>query len=285
MKKLIFIPIIIAVVLLGIAAQQQGGGGGSGAGTITGVTAGTGLNGGGSSGSVTLNLSNVIPTGTDTGSANAYVVANLSPAITAYGVGAWGCFKAVNVNTLGAPTVNFNGLGTKTIVRFNGLVLSGSDININELSCMVYDGTNFDLINTQNTTGSGSITLSTAPAFVTSITTPLLKTTTKCAANGTAASPSVVSCTAAPAGVVSCDDTTGGLCTVSTTAMLTANSTVLVTQDTSTTTGTLLGVTCNTTFSAINPSVTTAKVAATSFSFTMTTPVTNPGCFQYLIVN
>ena len=67
--------------------------------------------------------------------------------------------------------------------------------------------------------------------------------------------------------------------------MISANSTVLVTQDASTTTGTLLGVTCNVTPSTINPSVITAKVVTTSFSFAITTPTTNPDCFQYLIVN
>jgi hypothetical protein len=115
-------------------------------------------------------------------------------------------------------------------------------------------------------------------------TSSLYATTTKCAAVGTGASPSVAACTAAPAGVFSCAVAGAGSCQVNTTALINANSTVLVWQDASTTTGTLLAVTCNTTISVVNP-VITAKTAATSFTFSITTPVTNPDCFQYLIVN
>lgn len=114
---------------------------------------------------------------------------------------------------------------------------------------------------------------------------PLYKSTTACHAVGSAASPSVALCGPSPAGVFSCAVAGSGLCTVNTTAVISANSTILLTQDTSTLTGTLLGVTCNTTVSTVSPSTITAKVAATSFSFSITTPVTNPDCFQYSIIN
>jgi hypothetical protein len=117
------------------------------------------------------------------------------------------------------------------------------------------------------------------------ISAPYYQTTTQCAAVGTTASPSVAACGAAPAGVFSCNDTSSGLCQVNTTAMISANSTVIVTQDESATTGTLLGITCHVLPSVINPSVITAKVAGTSFSFASTTEATSPSCFQYLIVN
>jgi hypothetical protein len=107
-------------------------------------------------------------------------------------------------------------------------------------------------------------------------------TSTKCAANGTAASPSIVACAAASSGVFSCGVGAETVCTVNTTAMTNAGSTVIVTQDSSTTTGTLLGVTCNVTVNA--PEV-TAKVAATSFSITITAPAVNPACYQYHIMN
>ena len=110
-------------------------------------------------------------------------------------------------------------------------------------------------------------------------------TQTKCAAVGSGANPSVAACAAAPAGVFSCAVAGAGNCTVHTTAMINANSTVIVTQDESTLTGTLLGVTCNVTPSAVNEMNITAKVAATSFSFAITGPVTNPDCFQYYIIN
>jgi hypothetical protein len=110
------------------------------------------------------------------------------------------------------------------------------------------------------------------------------QTSTKCAAVGSGANPSVAACSSAPAGVFSCATASGGNCTVNTTRATDGNSTILIWQDASTTVGTLLGVTCNTTISAINP-VITARVAATSFSFSITTPVANPDCFQYLIFN
>jgi lysophospholipase L1-like esterase len=109
-------------------------------------------------------------------------------------------------------------------------------------------------------------------------------TATKCAAVGTSASPSVAACVAAAAGVFSCATNAVTTCTVTTTAV-NVGSTVIVTQDASTTTGTLLGVTCNVTASTVNPSFTTAKVAATSFSFGLTQPSVNPDCFQYMIFN
>ena len=46
---------VVATAALGQAVTGNGGGGGNKGGTITGVTAGTGLTGGGSSGAVTLN--------------------------------------------------------------------------------------------------------------------------------------------------------------------------------------------------------------------------------------
>jgi hypothetical protein len=110
------------------------------------------------------------------------------------------------------------------------------------------------------------------------------QTSTKCAAVGSAASPSVAACSAAAAGVFSCNDTVGGLCQVNTTALINANSTVLVFQDESTLTGTLLGVTCLTTASLLVPA-TTVKVAATSFTVKVTPNVANPDCFQYYIIN
>lgn len=222
--------------------------------------------------------------GVDTGVVNAYVVA-LSPPMASLTVGNIGCFKTVNANTSNAPTVAFNGLAATTIVRFNNLVLNlNGDINTTEPNCVIFDGTNFDLLNPQSTTGTGQITLANAPGFATKITTPLIATTTKCAAVGTGANPSVASCAAAAAGVFSCAVAGVGNCQVNTTAMINANSTVLIWQDASTTTGTLLSVTCNVTPTVVLPFI-TAKVNATSFSFVITTPVTNPDCFEYMIIN
>lgn len=110
------------------------------------------------------------------------------------------------------------------------------------------------------------------------------QTKTNCAAVGTAANPSVASCTAAAAGSFSCaTNASGGTCQVNTTAV-TANSEIFITQRSDTTTGTRLGVTCNTTLSTVLPEI-TAVTAATSFTINLGTIATNPECFSYYIVN
>ena len=111
-----------------------------------------------------------------------------------------------------------------------------------------------------------------------------LKTTTNCAASGTAANPSVVSCTAAPAGAVYCDvAASGGTCTVNTTAV-TSTSRIFITLNGAD--GTELSKTCNTsTISAVPTELYASKVAGTSFTINMPTLTTNGACFEYTIVN
>jgi hypothetical protein len=102
----------------------------------------------------------------DTGAVNAYVV-TLAPAMAAYTTGVTGCFKATNANTSTTPTVNFNGLGAKTIVKVGGIALGNAgDIGTTEPSCVIYDGANFELINPQQVTGTGAMVLASSPSFV-----------------------------------------------------------------------------------------------------------------------
>lgn len=109
------------------------------------------------------------------------------------------------------------------------------------------------------------------------------QTATNCAASGTAANPSVVTCTAANAGAVYCDvAASAGTCTVNTTA-ITANSEILVTLVASE--GTRLSKTCNPSPSVVPGVLLAAKVTATSFTVNMPTGVTNGFCFDYLVVN
>jgi hypothetical protein len=109
--------------------------------------------------------------GTDTGAANAYVVANLFPPMTSYTYGAAACFTATHANTTTNPTVNFNGLGTKTIAKWGEANLSTSgDIGTATGSCMYYDGTDFILLNPQSKTGTGSQVAANAPTITTSLT-------------------------------------------------------------------------------------------------------------------
>lgn len=112
----------------------------------------------------------------------------------------------------------------------------------------------------------------------------LYTTTSNCAATGTAANPSVASCSAASAGSFSCaTNASTGTCTVNTTAV-TANSEIFITGRNDTTTGTRLGVTCNTGITTAIPEI-SAVVAATSFTINLGTFTTNPECFSYFIVN
>jgi len=108
--------------------------------------------------------------------------------------------------------------------------------------------------------------------------------TVNCAAIGTAANPSVASCTSATAGSFSCaTNASTGTCTVNTTAV-TANSEILIEGRNDTTTGTRLGVTCNTGITTALPEI-SAVVAATSFTINLGTFTTNPECFSFLVVN
>jgi hypothetical protein len=126
---------------------------------------------------------------------------------------------------------------------------------------------------------SSSITLPTTLALA-------YKTTTNCAAVGTAASPSVAACGSAAAGQFSCaTNATGATCQVNTTAV-TANSEIFVFESDTAVTGTRLGVTCNT-GTTVNPAtrLLASSVAGASFTINLGTVTTNPACFSYHIVN
>lgn len=83
--------------------------------------------------------------GTDTGSANAMVVNDVVPAITSYSAGQGFRIKAGNTVT-GATTVNISGIGTRSVKRTDGNDLVNRDILTGQISELVYDGTNFQLI-------------------------------------------------------------------------------------------------------------------------------------------
>ena len=75
----------------------------------------------------------------------------------------------------------------------------------------------------------------------------------------------------------------GATTVVVNTTAVTAAAIILLTQDTSTTMGTTLGVTCNTGNQALWVS---ARTAGSSFTVTSTTTwTTNPGCLQFHIIN
>lgn len=118
------------------------------------------------------------------------------------------------------------------------------------------------------------------------ITPVIYATATNCAANGTAANPSVVSCSAASAGMFSCSTSAStGTCQVNTTAV-TANSEIMITQDAADGGAGQLNVTCNTA-NVLNTSkpLLVSKSSGTSFTINLGTVATNPACFEYHIVN
>jgi hypothetical protein len=81
----------------------------------------------------------------DTGSANVYAVAP-SPAITVYATGQVVTLKPVNANT-GASTLNVNSLGAKNIKMPDGSALPTGAMSASGVYALMYDGTNFVLMN------------------------------------------------------------------------------------------------------------------------------------------
>lgn len=140
------------------------------------------------------------------------------------------------------------------------------------------------------TSGSNAVTCSglapkASPTFTgTETFAPKIATTTNCAASGTAANPSVASCSASLSGAFACaTNASTGTCTVNTTAV-TTNSRIFVQPNAGE--GANLSVTCNTTADTglVAPRI-ASKSNGTSFTINLGTFATNPLCFDYWVVN
>ncbi|HUP13106.1 MAG TPA: hypothetical protein VM187_12855, partial [Niastella sp.] len=81
----------------------------------------------------------------DAGANDSYVI-SLSPAPVSYTTGMMIVFKANTQNTTGC-TINVNSLGVKTIVKRVNTTPATGDILASMLCWLVYDGTNFVLLN------------------------------------------------------------------------------------------------------------------------------------------
>ena len=81
----------------------------------------------------------------DTGTANNYAI-TITGQTTTYAAGIAFQFKAANTNT-GASTLNVNGQGTQSIVKTDGSALVAGDIVSGAIATVMYDGTNFQLLN------------------------------------------------------------------------------------------------------------------------------------------
>ncbi len=88
---------------------------------------------------------------TDTGAANAYVI-TASPAPSAYVAGMRFSIVIANANT-GASTLNVNGLGTKSITKRDLSALSANNLLANFVAEVIYDGTQFQLLNYPTSAG------------------------------------------------------------------------------------------------------------------------------------
>ena len=92
-----------------------------------------------------------LPTGA--GSANAQTL-TVSPAITAYSTGMVFNFTPGVANT-GATTIAISGLTTKSITKCGTTALIANDLTTTAIAVILYDGTEFQLLNPQGT-GCGS---------------------------------------------------------------------------------------------------------------------------------
>lgn len=88
---------------------------------------------------VTGALTAVVTSGTDT------YTATLSPAPDALATGVIYLVKFATTNSSTTPTINFNTLGAKTIVRQDGTALVAGDLNGEH--ALIYDGTNMRVLN------------------------------------------------------------------------------------------------------------------------------------------
>jgi len=87
------------------------------------------------------------------------ITGTLSPAITAYVAGLRVSTTPAGVNTITAPTLNLNALGTKTIKRVTGgskAALSIGDYSSGGPFIFEYDGTDFILLNPSSPIGLGT---------------------------------------------------------------------------------------------------------------------------------
>jgi hypothetical protein len=242
-----------------------------------GVSGGLQYNGdiisGGSGGSVVK----VIYLGNGSGLGNSQHLSPITP-LTQLTLGSIYEWKASAANTSSTPNILLPGIGATTIRKCGtGIGLTSSDINSNIAAQAMFDGTYLQLMNPQVIPCSSASAINNGNIGFATLSSQLT-----CAANGTAANPSLVACTAGPVGSFSCDPAAStGTCVVSSTA-ITANSQILLTPTASK--GTLLSVTCNTA-PTLPPSVLITAQATGTFTVKMPTYTTNPVCYDYLVIN
>lgn len=83
--------------------------------------------------------------------------ATLAPAATSLATGLQVRWLPAAANTSAAPTLAVNGLTAKAITKFGTTALVANDLTTTAIAVAVYDGTEWQLLNPQTATGSGSI--------------------------------------------------------------------------------------------------------------------------------
>ena len=73
------------------------------------------------------------------------ITASSSPALTAYAAGQSFWFIAAGANTT-SPTININSLGSRALTKWGGSALEANDILSGMMVMIIFDGTNFEII-------------------------------------------------------------------------------------------------------------------------------------------
>jgi hypothetical protein len=97
------------------------------------------------------------------------ITGTMTPDLTSYGTGMLVFFTPAN-NCTGATTINIDSLGAKSIVRGDGTALESGDLQASTTHAILYDGTNFVLLNPisfslVNGTLSGNLAVTGTSAF------------------------------------------------------------------------------------------------------------------------
>lgn len=88
------------------------------------------------------------------GTANAITLTNqFTDELTAYAVGMQFWFLPAAANT-GAVTVDVQSLGAKDVTKCGTIALAAGDLQANEMACIIYDGTRFQLVTPYYAEGS-----------------------------------------------------------------------------------------------------------------------------------
>lgn len=106
--------------------------------------------------------------GSTGGTSTAYT-ATLTPAIATYTAGLRINLRISNATNTGPSTLNVNGLGVKTIQLNDGSHIKAGDLANGNIVHLVYDGTNFKLLNPASSTKYYALDTGAANAYVASI--------------------------------------------------------------------------------------------------------------------